>query len=97
MKNLLFSFTVLFFLTSASVGAKEVNEGMCRSYLNMYCGRCHINERVCAGLGINDSKKWREIITKMAEYDDLDQDVQDTTHACLTQMEAGNPLVCKKN
>ncbi len=96
MKNFLFFISVLFLLSGATAGAKEVNKGMCGSYFNMFCTRCHVIDRLCEGLKKNDNKKWRDIITKMAEYDDLDQDIQDTTHACLTGMQAGDPLVCKK-
>ena len=86
-------FVLLIFGTAA---AKEVNEGMCKSYLAMYCTRCHTTERICTGLEKNDNEKWLAVIKKMADYDDLDQDVQDTVHACLTGMKSGDPLVCKK-
>jgi len=95
MKSSLLICGLTLLLCGAAV-AKEVNEGMCKSYLSMYCTRCHTTERICTGLEKNDSEKWLTVIKEMAEYDDLDQDVQDTAHACLTGMKSGDPVVCKK-
>jgi hypothetical protein len=95
MKRILFSLSIVLLLCSTAA-AKEVNEGMCKSYLEMYCSRCHSTERMCKYLEKNDSEKWRAVIKKMAEYAEMDQDIQDTTHACLSGMKAGDALVCKK-
>lgn len=96
MKTTMFALAVLLLFFGNSAATQEVNEGMCTSYLNMYCTRCHKTERICAGLEKNDSKRWREVITEMADYDNLDQDVQDTAHTCLTGMKPGDAIVCKK-
>ena len=96
MKKYICALGILFFFSWAPAEAKEVNEEICTSYLNMYCTRCHKSQRICEGLEKNDSEQWRKVITEMADYDDLDQDIQDTTHACLTGMKAGDPIVCKK-
>lgn len=95
MKNslLIVGITLLLFGTAV---AKEVNEGMCKSYLTMYCSRCHTAERLCTSLEKNDDEKWLTVIKEMAEYDDLDQDVQDTAYACLTGLKSIESLVCKK-
>ena len=84
---------LLFFFGQAC--AKEVNRNMCTAYINMYCTRCHTSERICAGLKKNDDGGWKKIIAVMAgNDDDIDQDVQDTVHACLTSMPSGDPIVC---
>jgi hypothetical protein len=90
-----FLLTVILFFFCGSAFAKEVNSGMCASYINMYCTRCHTSGRICAGLDKNDEDRWRKIISEMAKNDgDIDQDVQVTVHACLTSMRAGDPVIC---
>jgi len=95
MKNGLFAIGIILIL-SGTAAAKEVNEGMCTSYITMYCNRCHNTERICTALEKKDEKQWRQTITTMAEYGGLDQDTQDTAHACLSGMKPGDAIVCKK-
>jgi len=94
MKKTLLSTVILFFFFGTAF-AKEVNMGMCTSSINMYCTRCHTSGRICSGLGKNNDERWRKIISEMAENDsDIDQNVQDTVHACLSSMQTGDPIVC---
>ena len=83
-------------ILSGTAAAKEVNEGTCTSYIKMYCNRCHSTKRICKALEKKDGEQWRQTITTMAKYGNLDQDTQDTVHACLSGMKPGDPVVCKK-
>lgn len=96
MKNSLLAAGLVLLFLSGPAAAKEVNEGMCASYIKTYCTRCHGTKRLCRALDGHDGKQWKQTITTMAEYGGLDQDVQDTTQACLTGMKAEDLVVCKK-
>jgi len=95
MKKVLLA-TGIVLILSGTAAAKEVNEGMCASYIKMYCSRCHSTKRICKALEKKDEEQWQQTITTMAGYGGLDQDTQDTTHACLSGMKVGDPIVCKK-
>ncbi len=95
MKKVLLGIGIVLIL-SGTAAAKEVNEGMCASYIKMYCSRCHSTKRICKGLEKKNEEQWRQTITTMAEYGGLDQDTQDTAHACLSGMKPGDTIVCKK-
>ncbi|NOQ45949.1 MAG: hypothetical protein GQ559_04640 [Desulfobulbaceae bacterium] len=74
---------------------KDVNTEMCQSYVNMFCTRCHSSERICTALKKNTPEEWDKTIKLMAEYDDMDQDIQETVFSCMTTLKPGSPIICK--
>lgn len=94
---------MFFFLTAVvlvfgvfQVSAKEINDEVCLSYLNMYCVRCHNKDRICSAVGVQDKAQWQETIELMGEYGNLDKDVQDTVFNCMTSLDPGGSSVCGK-
>lgn len=89
---------IFFFFTWCTIlPAREVNLGMCTSYINMYCSRCHTTERICIGLKTNDKEGWQKVLQQMAKNDpDIDKDVQEVVHACLTSVQSVDTIVCAK-
>ncbi len=88
---------VFLLLCSTLLSATEVNREQCASIINMYCSRCHTTERICKGLGKNDSDAWKMVLKKMAENDeDIDVDVRTVVHACLTSLPSVTTIVCTK-
>jgi len=90
-----FSLTAAVLLSGVfMVSAQEVNEEVCLSYINMYCVRCHTKDRVCKALGVQDKAQWQETIKLMAEYGNLDKDVQEMVFNCVTSLDPGSSSVC---
>ena len=74
----------------------QADDDPCRSLTDMYCTRCHNNERICDSLGKKDEAAWQATIKVMGEYGDIDQATQDQVLTCVSKMEKGELAVCKK-
>ena len=91
--KLIFVITFIF-ISSSQVSAQSVDEEVCQSYINMFCVRCHTTERICDGIGVKTDTQWQETITLMAQYDNLDKDIQAKMFECVTTMQPGGSKLC---
>ena len=97
-RNVWFMFVIMVFvfLGESRADAREINENICKSYVDMYCLRCHPVQRICDQVGVQNESQWQETVKLMAEYGNLDKDVQETVLACMTNTEQGTSAVCGK-
>lgn len=93
-KMVLFLTSAVFLLGIMNVSAKEVNDEVCLSYINMYCVRCHNKDRICSAVGVQDKAQWQETIELMGEYGNLDKDVKDIVFNCMTSLDPSGSAVC---
>ncbi|MDH4317780.1 MAG: hypothetical protein OEV64_05275 [Desulfobulbaceae bacterium] len=68
----------------------------CRSYMEMFCTRCHKAERICKVLGTKSEQQWGATIKKMGDYGEMDEKTRQTIYSCLSPLPADDPLVCAK-
>jgi len=76
--------------------ALAAGEEVCKSYINMFCVRCHTPDRICEGLGVKTEAQWQETIKLMSEYGNLDKDVQDKVYECVTTAGSASPIACNE-
>ena len=94
-RKLIFFFCAMMGMILSSGGsAQEVSENICKSYVNMFCVRCHPAQRICDELGVKNETQWQQTIKLMSEYGNLDKDVQDKVYNCVTTLPPGSPVVC---
>ncbi|MDH3346890.1 MAG: hypothetical protein OEM02_02140 [Desulfobulbaceae bacterium] len=72
------------------------DEEVCKSYIVMFCTRCHKPERICKVLGTKTDDQWRATIKRMGDYDELDKQTRDTIFSCLSPLSLKDPMVCRK-
>lgn len=99
MRCVVIGLMIYYFLFQASALQAEASlpdKETCRSYVVMFCTRCHKAERICKVLGTKSEQQWKETIKKMGDYDDMDEHTRQTIYSCLSPLSAGDPLVCTK-
>lgn len=84
-----------FILASFMVGhAQPVTRDVCESYIKTYCLRCHTVQRICDGIGVKSEAQWQATVKMMAEYGNLDKDVQSKILQCMSSEEARSLKLC---
>lgn len=75
--------------------AMPINDGTCKSYINVYCTRCHRTERICTALQELDRKNWKKTLKTMAEYANLDRQERKNAAACIKFFQSNAAAICK--
>ena len=98
MKYVVVSFMLLLFILQLNVfqaNCAARDEEICKSYMLMFCTRCHKQERICSVLGTKTDDQWRVTIKKMGDYDQLDDQTRETIFSCLSPLSPKDPMICE--